>query len=104
MKLLIFLLTFFVSLPTWSQGISGRVQSMEGCAKKAMVWLSLDEENREERKLLLHTEVPQGGSYKFYTRSGKYQVRGSDEKGCEFFSRVEVKDDEVIVLVKMVKK
>lgn len=77
---------------------------MEGCAKKVMVWLSLDEDVKENRLLLMHTEVPNGGSYKFYTRPGKYQVRASDERGCEFFSRIEVKDKEETIEVRMVKK
>jgi len=69
-----------------------------------MVWLSVDEDDREKRLLLMHTEVPVGGSYKFYAKAGKYQVRANDEKGCEFFSKVEVKEGEEKIDVRMVKK
>ncbi len=104
MKLLIFLLTLSFSLAAFPAGITGRVNSLEGCAKKVMVWLSMDEEIREKRLLLMHTEVPVGGSYKFYTKPGKYQIRANDEKGCEFFAQVEVKDQEEKMDVRMVKK
>lgn len=104
MKQLIFLLTFLSTTPSLTAAISGRVGPVEGCAKKVMVWLSLDRDHFQERKLLLHTEVPVGGSYKFYARPGKYQVRASDEVGCEFLARVEVKDTELTVNIGMVKK
>lgn len=77
---------------------------MEGCAKKVMVWLSLDKDERAQRQLLLHTEVPVGGSFKFFTKPGHYQVRATDEAGCEFVGRVEVQEEEREVSVRMVKK
>lgn len=52
----------------------------------------------------MHTEVPVGGSYKFYTKPGQYQIRANDEAGCEFMSRIEVKDKDAEVHVRMVKK
>ena len=69
-----------------------------------MVWLSLDKDNYKERLLLLHTEVPVGGTFQFYLKPGDYQVRGSDQKGCEFFQRVKVGESVSQVDVKMVKK
>lgn len=69
-----------------------------------MVWLSLDKENYKERLLLMHTEVPVGGTYKFYLKPGDYQVRGSDEKGCEFLKRITVQNGEVNVAVNLEKK
>lgn len=86
------------------QSISGKVESISGCSKKAMVWLSLDKENYKERLLLMHTEVPSGGSFKFYVRSGDYQVRASDEAGCEFLQKVSVKGSDVELKIRMVKK
>lgn len=83
--------------------ISGKVEKTEGCSGKVMVWLSLDKENYKERLLLMHTEVPVGGSFKFYVRPGKYQVRASDESGCEYFQRVSGVQEPVLK-VKMVKK
>lgn len=69
-----------------------------------MVWLSLDKDDYKERLLLMHTEVPVGGSFQFYLKPGAYQVRASDEKGCEFFQRIRVNDSLKDIKVKMVKK
>lgn len=104
MKNSLFCLTLFLTTHAFASGISGKVTTMEGCAKKVMVWLSLDKEVAQERLLLMHTEVPVGGSYKFYTKPGKYQIRGSDESGCEFFGQVEVSTKEEEVTVRMVRK
>lgn len=86
------------------QTISGKVESVKGCSDKVMVWLSLDKDNYKERLLLMHTEVPVGGSFKFYVRAGNYQVRASDKEGCEFFQRVELKKEDTFVNIRMVKK
>lgn len=84
--------------------ISGKLIKNEKCSKKAMIWLSLDKENYKERLLLLHTEVPQNGTFRFYVKPGQYQIRGSDEIGCEFLKKVEVKDKEIELQIDMVKK
>jgi hypothetical protein len=84
--------------------ISGKVDLMAGCSKKAMIWLSLDKENYNERLLLMHTEVPRGGTFRFFVKSGDYQIRGSDEEGCEFLKKVSVKNEDREVQVKLVKK
>lgn len=84
--------------------ISGKVEAISGCSKKAMVWLSLDKENYKERLLLMHTEVPQGGSFRFFVKPGDYQVRSSDEAGCEFLKKVTVRGEDHNVHVKLVKK
>lgn len=101
---MLIILTLF-SFQAWSaSGVKGTVSSPKDCGPKVMVWLSLDKEDYKERLLLMHTEVPVGGSYQFYLKPGDYQVRASDEKGCEFFSRVKV--DKVIgqIDVKMERK
>lgn len=72
-------------------GIIGKVESPPTCSSKAMVWVSLDKDDYQERLLLMHTLVPVGGKFQFYLLPGRYQIRASDEKGCEFFKRVEVK-------------
>lgn len=87
-----------------ADSISGKVSTVEGCSKKVMVWLSLDKEDYKERLLLMHTEVPVGGSFEFFVKPGKYQVRGSDEAGCEFLIKVEVTTKNAAIDVKMVKK
>ena len=84
--------------------LSGKVLLPEGCSKKAMVWLSLDKENYQERLLLLHTEVPRGGTFRFYVKPGNYQIRASDEEGCEFLQKVHVQINPVYLDVKLVKK
>lgn len=84
--------------------VSGKLLITQGCSKKAMIWLSLDKDEYKERLLLMHTEVPQKGSFRFYVKPGKYQVRASDEVGCEFLKRVEVKDSEISFDIEMVKK
>lgn len=86
-----FLLTLLFSFSAMSaSGVRGKVTSIKECSSPVMVWLSLDKENYKERLLLMHTEVPVGGTYQFYLKPGEYQVRASDEKGCEFFKRIKV--------------
>ena len=84
--------------------LSGKVLIPEGCSKKAMVWLSLDKENYQERLLLLHTEVPRGGTFRFYVKAGNYQIRASDKEGCEFLQKVRVENTPLHLNVKLVKK
>lgn len=103
MKFLVGLL--FLSTQVYaSTGIEGRVTSSAGCGKKVMVWLSLDKDHFQERKLLIHTEVPVGGTFKFYTKPGAYQLRASDEVGCEFMQRLTVSNKSLNQTVKLVKK
>lgn len=98
---------FFVSnvmAVSIADSISGKVSATPGCSNKAMVYLSLDKDNYKERLLLMHTEVPQNGTFKFYVKPGNYQVRAGDKEGCEFFQKVSVKEREINLEVKMVKK
>jgi hypothetical protein len=85
-------------------GIKGVVSSPDGCSSPVMVWVSLDKEDYKERLLLMHTEVPVGGSFQFYLKPGNYQLRASDQKGCEYFKRILVKGSVLTEKVKMVKK
>jgi hypothetical protein len=99
------LILFTSSLAFGESTISGKVVGQTGCSqKKVMVWLSLDKDHYQERLLLMHTEVPIDGTFSFFVKPGKYQVRGSDPEGCEFFQRVSVKNEDLIVPIKMVKK
>lgn len=84
--------------------ISGKVLSEKACSGKAMVWLSLDKENYKERLLLLHTEVPAGGTFRFYVKSGNYQVRATDEAGCEYLERVSIQGKSSDLTIRLVKK
>jgi hypothetical protein len=87
-----------------SSGVKGKVESSKECSDKVMVWLSLDKANYQDRLLLMHTEVPKGGSFKFYTKPGNYQLRASDEKGCEFLEKIHIQDKTSEVFIRLVKK
>lgn len=106
MNYVVFVLLFTTSALAVSiaDSISGKVGVTEGCSKKVMVYLSLDKENYKERLLLMHTEVPQNGTFNFYVKPGNYQVRASDESGCEFLQKVTVNERDIFLDVKLVKK
>jgi hypothetical protein len=70
--------------------LTGKVETQVGCAEKVMVWLSLDREDFQEKLLLLHTQVPVGGTYQFFLKPGKYLLAASDEVGCEFSKKIEI--------------
>lgn len=101
-------MTFLILLFTFSHafaepGVTGKVESVPGCSKKVMVWLSLDKEEYQKRLLLMHTEVPVGGKFQFYLRPGEYQLRATDDKGCEFFQRVKIGRNLASIPVRMKK-
>lgn len=98
------LITFIAFEVQAASVLSGKVAGTTGCSKKAMVWLSLDKEDYKERLLLMHTEVPQEGTFSFYVKPGNYQIRASDESGCEFFERVSIKTAEHKMNIRLVKK
>lgn len=105
MKSLYLVVIFFAStVLADATGVKGTVTSTKGCSSPVMVWLSLDKEAYKERLLLMHTEVPVGGSFQFYLKPGDYQLRASDEKGCEFLQKIKVSSKVSTVKVKMEKK
>ena len=105
MKIFIFLLFIMIPLSVLpAVGVKGRVESYKDCSSPVMVWLSVDKDSYKERLLLMHTEVPVGGSFQFYLKPGDYQLRASDEKGCEFFKKIKIDNKVSEVLVKLVKK
>lgn len=105
MKPWILVLVLSCSFPVIaSVGVKGTVLSQKDCGSTVMVWLSLDKDNYKERLLLMHTEVPVGGSFQFYLKPGNYQVRASDEKGCDFLQKVKVSEAVFPIEVKMVKR
>jgi hypothetical protein len=85
-------------------GVKGTVTSAKDCSNRVMVWLSLDKEAYKERLLLMHTEVPVGGTFQFYLKPGDYQLRASDEKGCEFLQKIKVAGKLTQVNVQLEKK
>lgn len=93
MKLFLSLLIFLsFDLRADSSTISGKILPATGCANKAMVWLALDKPNYQDRLLLLHTEVPQGGTFEFYVKPGHYEVRVTDDEGCEYLKKLSIKN------------
>jgi hypothetical protein len=98
MRAVIPLVIGLISVNCFAMKIQGKVATSSACdPKKAMVWLSLDKDNYKERLLLMHTMVPIGGTFEFHVKPGKYQVRASDEKGCEDYKQVEVSSKDVIL-------
>jgi hypothetical protein len=104
MTLFALLLTFSAMGGPLSLTITGNVSADKECSSKAMVWLSLDREEYKERLLLMHTEVPKGGTFSFFVRPGNYQIRASDMAGCEYLEKVSVKSEDSILSVRLVKK
>ena len=85
-------------------GLTGSVRSPKECTGPVMVWLALDKDNYQERLLLMHTEVPAQGSFQFYLKPGAYQLRASNEQGCEFFKKITVGEKVFHHTVRLVKK
>jgi hypothetical protein len=91
MKSLLLIIFLFINQAQAASGVKGKVSSPKECSNKTvMVWLSLDKDNYKERLLLMHTEVPVGGTFQFYLKPGDYQLRASDESGCEFYQKLKV--------------
>ena len=106
MKIL-FILTFLASGSAFpsASGVKGVVRSQKECSTApVMVWLSLDKDNYNERLLLMHTEVPVGGSFQFYLKPGDYQLRASDKSGCESLQKIRVSGGLLETTVSLVKK
>jgi hypothetical protein len=101
---LYFLISFQAIAISNESVLTGKVESPIGCSKKVMIWLSLDKDSYKERLLLMHTEVPVGGTFQFNVRPGSYQIRGSDEAGCEFLSKFTAAKTDLSLLVKMERK
>jgi hypothetical protein len=102
MKILLLSALLWGQLSYADTGVKGLVFSPSDCAGKVMVWLALDKEDYKERLLLMHTEVPVGGSFQFYLRPGDYQLRASDAKGCEYLQKITVKDKVESLQVRLV--
>lgn len=104
MKVLIVLLFLSQSVFAKTAIVKGRVESVTGCSDKVMVWVSLDKEEYKERLLLMHSEVPVGGTFQLHLLPGNYQLRASDKLGCETFKRIQVKEGEQNIPLKLEKK
>ncbi len=79
--------------------IRGKVTASQGCnSKNVMVWLSTVSDDFVQRTLLMHTEVPNNGSFEFYVKPGDYELRGTSSEGCGFIERVKVLENQKISL------
>jgi hypothetical protein len=94
-----FLLLFFFISNLHASTIRGKVTALHRCnSKNIMVWLSTVSEDFTKRTLLVHTEVPNNGSFEFYVKPGDYEVRGTSSEGCGFIERVKVLENQKIRL------
>lgn len=107
MKTLIAGILFFTSFMTHAFVIQGEVQSIAEClTDKTMVWLAPNTTQFKKKILLMHTMVPEKGSFEFYVKPGEYLVAGSNEKGC-FFEQVvniEEQDQQIKIVLQEQKK
>ena len=104
MKMLLLCLFLTSQVFADETGVTGSVRSPKECTGKVMVWLSLDKDNYNERLLLMHTEVPPQGSFQFYLKPGAYQLRASNEQGCEYEKKIKVGKKVLHHMVRLVKK
>ncbi len=99
------IILFLLSAPAFALGIRGRVQVDESCrAGKTMVWLSKNESEFAKKELLLHTAVPERGTFEFYVLPGDYLVAVSNEKGCSEQRAVRVGDKDVLLELQLREK
>ncbi len=94
----LFLSVLWLSTPALALGIKGRLYSDKACRSgKAMVWLSKNEAEFKKKELLLHTLVPELGTFEFYVLPGEYLVVASNELGCAVEKKVSIVDKDVLL-------
>ena len=99
------LLFALVSSSAWALSIKGQATVESSCqGGKVMMWLSKDAQDFAKKILLMHTEVPEQGTFEFYVKPGEYLVVGSNEKGCSFQQVVKVSDKDVTVAAHLKEK
>ncbi len=102
MKRFLLLILLTLNNITLASSIRGVVEVIDSCkTDKVMVWLGTVHSDFLKRKLLMHTEVPVGGTFEFYVRPGNYEIRGSNELGCGHISEVKVTDKVEEVKIKL---
>ena len=98
-------LTIIFSVPALAAGIKGRVSSVEACrSEKSMVWLSKNYQDFKKKELLMHTFVPEGGTFQFYLLAGEYLVVASNEKGCSAEQVVTIIDKDSFIQLELNEK
>lgn len=99
------IMLFFLSFPLFAATIRGTVSSTQECQSgKAMVWLSKNEKEFTKKELLLHTMVPERGSFEFFVNPGDYLVVASNEKGCAFEQPVRVEEKSLLIHLELSEK
>ena len=99
------IIVFLLSTPAFALGIRGRVEVEESCrAGKTMVWLSKNEAEFAKKELLLHTAVPERGTFEFYVLPGDYLVVVSNEKGCAEERAVRVGEKDILLELQLREK
>ena len=69
-----------------------------------MVWLSRNEVEFAKKELLLHTAVPERGTFEFYVLPGDYLVTVSNEKGCSAERAVQIATKDALVELELREK
>ena len=96
---------FFLMTPAFAAGIRGRVSSDDACRSgKIMVWLSKNEKDFSKKELLLHTQVPERGTFEFSVIPGDYLVVASNDKGCAIEQPVRIADKDVLLQLDLSEK
>lgn len=71
--------------------IRGKLSIESSCKDgAAMVWLSMEHDQADH--LLYHVSVPDQGSFAFSVRPGKYLLRVSSAKNCEWSKKIAISD------------
>jgi hypothetical protein len=101
----LFLSLLWLSTPAFALGIKGRLSSDKACRSgKAMVWLSKNEAEFKKKELLLHTLVPERGTFEFYVLPGEYLLVASNELGCEVEKVVSIVDKDALLEISLSEK
>jgi hypothetical protein len=66
-----------------------------------MVWLGTPHEDYQKRVLLMHTELPNNGTFEFYVKPGVYEVRATNNLGCGFLKTVTVENQALNLSVQL---
>jgi len=103
MGFVLIILSFF-SIRLEASVIRGEVSSPKECqtSGRTMVWLSLPNDDFKQRLLLMHTLVPDRGSFEFYVKPGAYRIMASNEKGCEFQQVINMDQENKDIKIKLV--
>ncbi len=105
MKALVITVFLLCAPATWALVIRGKVTVDEAChAGKVMVWLSKNQQEFAKKELLLHTAVPERGTFEFYVLPGDYLLVASNEKGCALEQPVRIQEKDLLLQLDLSEK